>query len=484
MRWTERTLAAIALVIAIAFAALSVRLHSAEDKRLSVNAENGVYFVPVLERDSHDYVDVRELLQPLGEVQLRVRGDRVRLRSQGREVDFTRGSGAYEVSGKRGSLAAPALLEGDRLLVPYASLPAVLNSVLRTRVDMNHNARRIFLGQAGIRFTAELARSGDSSVLRLQFTSPVNPTISTEPGRLRMSFQRDPVASPGENLKFDDRLITSATFAEANGLAVLEVNGTAPLIAEFGDGGRQITITAAPGPQSAAAPAPAPAVPVEAPSTAPMAPLPMPVPDVPVAATGTPHARYLVVIDASHGGSERGAALTEDLAEKDVALAFARRLRNELRERGVATLMMRDADLTIPLEHRAETANVAHAAVYISIHASAPASGVRVYTSMLHPAERRTGFVPWEEVQASYVNGSRRLVAALSESLKKARFDMGFMPAPVRPLNSVAAAAVAIELSPPRTDAESILNSTFQASLASAVATGIIQARGQVESSR
>jgi N-acetylmuramoyl-L-alanine amidase len=210
----------------------------------------------------------------------------------------------------------------------------------------------------------------------------------------------------------------------------------------------------------------------------------MPVPDVPPSASGTSHARYLVVIDASHGGAERGAALSQELAEKDVTLAFARRLRNELRERGVATLMMRDADLTIPLEHRAETVNVAHAAVYISIHASTPGPGVRLYTSMLRPAERRSGFIPWEEAQAPHVAGSRQLAAAVSAALEKSRIDVGYMPAPVRPLNSVAAAAIAVELSPPRADAESILNSNFQASLASTVASAVLNARAEVEAAR
>jgi len=480
MRWTDRRLI-LALVVAVA--ALSLPwLRSAEDKLLSVNVNNGLYLVPVLDKDGQEYVDARELLQPLGEVELRIRGDKARLRSHGRELDFSHGTPGYEIQGKRASLAAPAIVEGEHLLLPYSSLPAVLAGVLKTRVDMNHNARRIFLGGAGVGFTAEVAHSGETSALHLRFSSPVNPTISAEGSRLRLSFQRDPVTSGNEAFKFDDRLITGANFLESGGLASLEVNGTAPLIAEFSDGGRTITISAAPGAQVAAAP-PADTPPAPTPDST-LAPLPMPVPDVPPAATGTPHARYLVVIDASHGGAERGAALSQELAEKDVTLAFARRLRNELRERGVATLMMREADLTIPLEHRAETVNVAHAAVYISIHASTPGPGVRLYTSMLRPAEPRSGLVPWEEAQASHVSASRKLISQVSAALEKNRFDVGFMPAPVRPLNSVAAAAIAVELSPPRGDTESILNSGFQASLASALASAVLNARGDVEAAR
>ncbi len=55
-----------------------------------------------------------------------------------------------------------------------------------------------------------------------------------------------------------------------------------------------------------------------------------------------PH--FYAVVDASHGGDDRGALLSTQLAEKDVCLALARRLRQELESRGISTLVLRDPD--------------------------------------------------------------------------------------------------------------------------------------------
>src|SRR5205807_889032 len=70
--------------------------------------------------------------------------------------------------------------------------------------------------------------------------------------------------------------------------------------------------------------------------------------------------RPLVVIDPAHGGSERGAALTDTLLEKNITLGFARLLRHELEQRGYAVLMLRDGDDTLTLDQRAGFANAAH----------------------------------------------------------------------------------------------------------------------------
>src|SRR6266849_1142316 len=119
-------------------------------------------------------------------------------------------------------------------------------------------------------------------------------------------------------------------------------------------------------------------------------PPPMPPPAVstpPVIAppnANTNHqAPYLVVLDASHGGDERGAALTDKLAEKDVTLAITRRLKQELENRGVSVLMLRDADATLSLDQRAALANNSRPAIFVTLHASSQGNGVRLYTALI-----------------------------------------------------------------------------------------------------
>ena len=88
------------------------------------------------------------------------------------------------------------------------------------------------------------------------------------------------------------------------------------------------------------------------------------------------------MVDASHGGDERGAALTDQMAEKDVTLAFARLLRQELDSRGLRTLLVRDADTTLTPDRRATMTNAAAPAIYVCVHAASQGTGVRLYTAL------------------------------------------------------------------------------------------------------
>ncbi len=109
------------------------------------------------------------------------------------------------------------------------------------------------------------------------------------------------------------------------------------------------------------------------------------------------------MVDASHGGNDRGEALSSTLAEKDVTAAFARRLRQELESRGIPTLVLRDSDATVSLDERAYYANSTHAAIYIALHAASNGHGVRIYTALLpYSGEEDDGpFRPWMRAQQS-----------------------------------------------------------------------------------
>jgi len=155
--------------------------------------------------------------------------------------------------------------------------------------------------------------------LVLNFTGPVNPTISTEPGKLHMVFTRDPLVSPAtQSLSFDNRTITQASYAETNGTAELTISGTAPLMATFSNNSRTITVAALSQSMQSAGGAPTGLPPAHRPrprlrtaiyaitgSSA----------DSSALLTGSGR-RFLVVVDPAHGGDERGAALNDKLARK------------------------------------------------------------------------------------------------------------------------------------------------------------------------
>jgi N-acetylmuramoyl-L-alanine amidase len=76
-----------------------------------------------------------------------------------------------------------------------------------------------------------------------------------------------------------------------------------------------------------------------------------------------------IMIDAGHGGFDKGTdAATPGILEKNYTLDTARRLENHLKKAGFRTLMTRRRDEYVPLEERAEQANVSSADLFISIH--------------------------------------------------------------------------------------------------------------------
>ena len=96
--------------------------------------------------------------------------------------------------------------------------------------------------------------------------------------------------------------------------------------------------------------------------------------------------RPIVVIDAGHGGRDPGArSVSGESAEKDLTLALARELRDDLVKRGrVRVAMTRDDDRYLTLDDRAAVARRLNAAMFMSLHMdSAPnplARGASVYS--------------------------------------------------------------------------------------------------------
>jgi N-acetylmuramoyl-L-alanine amidase len=187
------------------------------------------------------------------------------------------------------------------------------------------------------------------------------------------------------------------------------------------------------------------------------------------------------MIDPSHGGDDKGAALGGRILEKDVTLALARELRRELEDRGIPARLLRESDATLSLERRAEIANEEHAALYIALHAAPPGGGVRVYMPLLPSPPGQSGpFIRWESAQAGALGRSRAVALVVAGDLRKTGMTVSTLATPLRPLNNLVAPAIAVEWTP-RTggsrvgESQKILNA-----LASAIAAGIAKARSQL----
>lgn len=447
---------------------------SAQEKQLSIYAPVATYTLPVLDRSGHEYVGLLELLEPLGRVSSQTVGARWSIRYNTVDGNFVAGKIRCKIHGRDLDLTAPFLIENSRGFVPLASIGNLLPRFLGAPVDFHQSGRRLFVGQVGIEPSFQI-ESGPQSRLVVNFNAPVNPTISTEPGRVRMVFKRDPVVSPGsQSISFTDNVITQATYSENNGVAELDVTANSPLLATFSNSGKTITLAAAP------------AAPNAGPGAAPTAPGSTTPPQArgPSAAPGNVPAairRPLVYVDAAHGGDERGAALADALAEKNVTLGFARLLRHELDLRGFAVMMSREGDNSVSLDQRAGAANAAQALAYISLHAASEGNGARVYTAVL-PREgaSKGAFHAWNAAQAPALPVSSAVATAIVSELQKRRMPAHASSASLRPLNNVLMPAVAVELAPGNNGVTDLGSATYQQQVASAIADAIVSVRDRL----
>lgn len=90
-----------------------------------------------------------------------------------------------------------------------------------------------------------------------------------------------------------------------------------------------------------------------------------------------------VVIDAGHGGHDRGGIPGQRVSEKEMTLDVARRLKSVLAASGYRVVMTRDSDVFVPLGTRTAIANSQRNAIFVSVHFNSAtrrgASGIETY---------------------------------------------------------------------------------------------------------
>jgi N-acetylmuramoyl-L-alanine amidase len=98
---------------------------------------------------------------------------------------------------------------------------------------------------------------------------------------------------------------------------------------------------------------------------------------------GTRPSTTTVIIDAGHGGHDRGGIPGQRIAEKTVTLDVAQRLKAVLTANGYRVIMTRQSDVFVPLPTRVAIANSYSDAVFVCIHFNSAtrrgASGIETY---------------------------------------------------------------------------------------------------------
>lgn len=441
-----------------------------EPRRVTVYAPQANYQVDILVRDGVDYVGLTDLLEPLGRLESRPAGDKnLTLVFNGAASEFQDGKRQYRTStNPRVELPANFLLIDGRGYIPVGGIAQVLSRVATLQSEFHAGPRRLFVGAPPMHFKTEL-RHGPSRLV-LTFPSPVNPVTQVEKGRVHLLFRREPVVGSGaDSVSYNDPFLASTNFAELPGGAEFVANVLQPATVTVSDGGHTVTILPA-SPQTTSAAQPA-------------APSPEEGQEHP-AAPAQSRVRPFVILDAAHGGYETGAILSPDLQEKNVNLALARRLQRELDSRGIPVVLTRVADNLLTWDQRAVSANTSHALLYVALHSSATGHGVRVYTSMMaaaEPGQNQHSFLPWEFAQAPMLPQSTMAAAILANQCSSAGLPSSTSVAPLRPLNSLTIAAVAVEVAPIGSSADELGSAEYQQKVATALANGIAALRPKME---
>lgn len=438
---------------------------AAEPRKITVYAPQASYQVDILVRDGVDYAGLTDLLEPLGRLESRPEGKKLVLIFNGGAAEFQDGKRQYRTrSNARPELLSNFLLVDGRGYVPVSSIAQLLPHITDQTAEFHAGPRRLFVGSTQYKYSAEL-RHGPSRLV-LSFPAPVNPSTLIERDHVRLLFRREPVVSSGaDTVAYNDPFLRSTNFAETPGGAEFVANLSQPATVSIGDGGRTVTITAT--------------VP---PAVAPQSAAPSAVESQPHPAA--PRVRPFVILDAAHGGSETGAVFLPTLMEKTVNLALARRLQKELESRGVSVVLTRVADNVLTWDQRAVSANTSHAVLYIAIHSSSSGHGVRVYTSMIpspQPGQTNRSFLPWELAQSPFLQQSGVAASALAAECTASGLPVRSSSVPLRPLNSVTIAAVAIEIAPLGSSADELNTPQYQQKVAAALASGIAALRGKLE---
>ncbi|UOM33076.1 N-acetylmuramoyl-L-alanine amidase [Acuticoccus sp. I52.16.1] len=127
--------------------------------------------------------------------------------------------------------------------------------------------------------------------------------------------------------------------------------------------------------------------------------------------TVAPAGGRVVVIDPGHGGIDPGASTPDGRYEKDLVLAFARRLEARLTTiPGLSVRLTRSDDEFLSLSRRIKLARAFGADLFISLHADAAPQdyvhGATVYTLSERPSDAQAGAIAARENLSDSVSGA------------------------------------------------------------------------------
>ncbi len=458
--------------------------------------------VPTVVRNGVEMVAIEDVAVGFGmTVTSDARGGAATLTVGSHEVGLYEGKSLASVDGDLRLLSAPVRHEDRRWLVPVDGVPRLLEPLLGQPVEWRVVSRVLIVGRVSIpRVSVSTFASAEAVRVVFDASESVPFRVEQAADRITVSIDRDLVdasvtpGSPGGGIVESVEFLGGEenTFAVHLGPGFREVRASEQespprLVLELrGETARADAATSPP-----ARPAPAP-------------PRRAPVPADDVIRT--------IVIDPGHGGDEVGARGPGGTLEKNVSLAIARRLRDEIvNALGVQVFLTRNRDVEMDLDARTAVANNYKADLFVSIHANAVrargARGSEVYFLSYQASDEESrriaqlegaavplgsvapgsdlAVILWDMAQAEHLEESSALATRIQESLAgvTGSESRGVKQAPFRVLVGATMPAVLVEvafISNP--EEEALLSSAgYQAKIARALMRGIARYRSERE---
>lgn len=176
---------------------------------------------------------------------------------------------------------------------------------------------------------------------------------------------------------------------------------------------------------------------------------------------------YTVIIDAGHGGKDKGCS-AESVLEKDLSLLYAQLIGQKLTAEGIEVIQLRDKDEFISLDDRVDFTNQHQADLLLSIHINkgpAQMNGMQIFLP--------NNYIQDKDTNANYFP-SMRFASQMSHNFEGKSM---IMPAPFTILKNVNCPSALVELGFLSNDEEleKLLTNVYQDKLSALIAQSVVK---------
>jgi N-acetylmuramoyl-L-alanine amidase len=167
--------------------------------------------------------------------------------------------------------------------------------------------------------------------------------------------------------------------------------------------------------------------------------------------------KYEVIIDPAHGGSDPGVALSRSVNEKEVTLAIAKMIKDNLdKTENIRVKLTRSTDTDVSIRDRKKIVDKAKTDLFVSIHINAgfgnKSVGYEIYYSSprkgVSSDEGESKEIVDDMIESRFINDSIFFAQLVQRNIEKVfpREGRGIRNAPVFVLDGLSVPAVEIEL--------------------------------------